>query len=53
MGTYVAGLCTFLGENPKFPTWGIMIVIDRLPITNIDLSKIILYDGNKDPRYSI
>lgn len=36
----VAGICQYIGINPMFPSWGIQVTIDRLPISNVDISKI-------------
>lgn len=36
----VVGLCQFIGPNPNFPTWGLQVTLDRMPITNVDYKKI-------------
>lgn len=33
-----------------FPNWGIVVILNRLPIINIDVSTILLYDEVEDPR---
>ena len=36
----VAGICKNIGHNPSLPSWGIVVVIGRLPIPNVDPLKI-------------
>jgi len=47
-GTYnfgnVVGECTFFGYNPHFPSFGLQITVDRMPLTNIDISQIELLE---------
>lgn len=48
-GTYnfgnVVGECTFFGYNQHFPSFGLQITVDRMPLTNIDISQIELIDN--------
>jgi hypothetical protein len=41
----VVGECTFFGYNPHFPTFGLQITVDRMPLTNINISQIELIDN--------
>lgn len=36
----VVGICEFIGPNPLFPSWGLQVTIGRMPITNVDYTKI-------------
>ena len=40
----VIGECTFFGYNPHFPSFGLQITVDRMPLTNIDISQIELLE---------
>jgi hypothetical protein len=43
MGSYnstVTGDCQFIGYNPMFPSFGLQVTLDRMPITNVDHTKI-------------
>jgi hypothetical protein len=46
-GSY-AGMCTFIGYNEFFPSWGFQVTIDRTPITNVDPKKIGLFELFED-----
>jgi len=39
-GGMVGGICQSIGYNENFPSWGLTVVIGRLPITNVDHTKI-------------
>ena len=47
-GTYnlgnVVGECTFFGYNTHLPSFGLQITVDRMPLTNIDISQIELIE---------
>ena len=43
-GGTISGVCTFIGYNPNFPSWGLQVTINRMPITNVDASTIKLID---------
>jgi hypothetical protein len=43
----VIGECTFFGYNPHFPSFGLQITVDRLPVINIDISQIKLLENDK------
>lgn len=36
----VSGICQSIGYNLFIPSWGLVVVIDRMPITNVDHTKI-------------
>lgn len=36
----VAGVCEYLNYNPNFPSWGLQVTIGRMPIQNVDHTKI-------------
>lgn len=36
----VTGICAFFGYNRHFPSWGLQITLDRMPITNVELKNI-------------
>lgn len=36
----VTGICTFIGINEHFPSWNLQVTVDRLPLTNVDHTKI-------------
>lgn len=40
----VTGECTFFGYNPHFPSFGLQITVDRLPLTNVNIAQINLID---------
>jgi hypothetical protein len=40
----VIGVCEFIGHNPFFPHWGLQVVIDRYPLTNVDVKSISLVE---------
>ena len=37
---FVGGKCEFIDYNPKFPSWGLQVTVSRMPIQNVDPSKI-------------
>lgn len=37
---YVIGKCEYLGYNPFFPSRGLQITVDRMPINDVDHRKI-------------
>ena len=37
---YIIGNCDFIGYNEYLPSWGLQVTIDRLPISNVDVTKI-------------
>jgi len=37
---YIIGKCEFIGYNPFFPSFGLQITIDRMPIRDIDHRKL-------------
>lgn len=39
-GGYISGVCNSTGYNKNFPSWGLTVVINRMPITNVDHTKI-------------
>jgi hypothetical protein len=39
-GEVVVGVCQFIGPNPTFPSFGLQVTIDRMPIRNVDYKKI-------------
>ena len=43
----VVGICEFIGPNPNFPSWGLQVTIGRMPITNVDYTKIELVKDKK------
>jgi hypothetical protein len=36
----VIGECQFIGYNDMFPSFGLQVTLDRMPITNVDHTKI-------------
>ena len=38
-GNFV-GLCSFIGHNEFFPSFGLQATVDRTPITNIEIKNI-------------
>ena len=36
----VSGVCEFIGYNPSLPSWGLQVTIGRMPIQNVDYTKI-------------
>lgn len=36
----VCGVLQFAGNNENFPSWGLQLTIDRMPITNVDVNNI-------------
>lgn len=36
----VGGVCEYLDYNPNFPSWGLQVTISRMPIQNVDHTKI-------------
>lgn len=39
-GGTIGGVCNSIGYNKNFPNWGLTVVVNRLPITNVDHTKI-------------
>jgi hypothetical protein len=39
-GEVVVGVCQFIGPNINFPSFGLQVTIDRMPIRNVDYKKI-------------
>lgn len=47
----VTGICKFIGHNPHLPTWELQVTIGRLPISNVDETKIeLITNESRDPR---
>lgn len=38
----VVGMCTFIGNNEYFPSFGLQVTVDRLPIKNVEVQNISL-----------
>lgn len=36
----VTGICKNIGHNSKLPSWGLVVVIGRFPISNVDYTQI-------------
>ena len=36
----IIGVCEFIGHNPFFPHWGLQVVVNRYPITNVSIKSI-------------
>lgn len=36
----VVGVCDFIGHNEYFPSWGLQVTIERMPIINVNYTKI-------------
>jgi hypothetical protein len=39
-GGRFVGVCNFLGHNEFFPSWGLQVTLDRMPVTNVEIKKI-------------
>jgi hypothetical protein len=46
-GERFVGTCQYLDYNPIFPTWNLQITIDRMPVKNVKLSTIKLFEPRK------
>lgn len=40
----IVGICEFIGPNKHFPSFGLQVTIGRMPIRNVDHTKIELVD---------
>lgn len=40
----ICGICQSIGHNPHLPSWNIVVVIGRMPISNVDILTIKLLD---------
>ena len=34
------GICTFIGENEYFPSWGLQVTVGRCPLNNVLIKNI-------------
>ena len=39
-GKTIGGKCTFIGFNSFFPSWGLQVTVDRMPISNVNPKNI-------------
>jgi hypothetical protein len=39
-GKTIGGKCTFIGFNNLFPSWGLQVTVDRMPISNVNPKNI-------------
>lgn len=44
----VTGICKNIGHNPSLPSWGLVVVIGRFPIQNVDYSQIKILENGFD-----
>ncbi len=44
------GICNFIGYNPYLPSYGFQVTIGRTPVTNVDPSKIEIWDKDRVAR---
>lgn len=49
----VEGICKFIGHNPNFPSWGIQVTIERMPVTNVDISTIKIIENDNTGKSSM
>jgi hypothetical protein len=43
-GVRWVGICQSISVRPLVPSWGLVVVIDRTPITNVDFTSIKLIE---------
>jgi hypothetical protein len=43
-GTILGGTLEFLGHNEHIPSWNLQATVDRMPIQNVSLNDIKIYD---------
>lgn len=46
-GERFVGVCQYLDYNPNFPTWGLQVTVDRLPVPHVKFNTIKFFETKK------